>query len=178
MAEINYNEIELLVLDVDGVMTDGKVILTPAGDEIKEFHVRDGSGMKFWRRAGKKIAIISGRGSPAVERRARDLGVDSLRLMAKDKLPAYQSVLEELRVSPRHTAVMGDDLPDLPLLLNCGFAVTVPQGVAEVKKACAYVTQADGGNGAVREVIELILKKTGQWDHILQRYYVSIEGSK
>lgn len=170
MKPIDYNQIELLVLDVDGVMTDGKIILTPAGEEIKEFHVRDGSGMKFWRRAGKKIAIITGRGSAAVELRARNLEVDALRLNAKEKLPAYESVLKELHVAPEQTAVIGDDVLDLPLLMNCGLAVAVGDAVAEAKAVAAHVTQVPGGHGAVRETIELILKKTGQWDQILSRY--------
>jgi len=175
---IDYNKIELLVLDVDGVMTDGKIILTPDGDEIKEFHVRDGSGMKYWQRMGKKIAIISGRGSPAIERRAHDLGVDCIRTMAKDKLPVYAAVLEELKLTPDQSAVMGDDLPDLPLMRSCLLPITVPDAPAEVQEAAAYVTVARAGNGAVREAIEFILKKTGQWQNVLARYQTSIEGKK
>jgi 3-deoxy-D-manno-octulosonate 8-phosphate phosphatase (KDO 8-P phosphatase) len=170
MRRVNLKNIELLLLDVDGVLTDGRIILTPSGEEIKEFHVRDGSGMKFWRRVGKRIAIVTGRASPAVELRAKGLDVDALRMGAKDKYPAYRSVLDELKMSPSQTAVVGDDLPDLPLLLDCGFAVAVADAVDEVKQAADHVTARAGGHAAVREVIELILKETAQWDSILARY--------
>ena len=168
--DIDFKKIDLLVLDVDGVMTDGKVILTPAGEEIKEFHARDGAGIKYWRRVGKKVAIITGRGSPVIAARAKELEVDAFRINAKAKLPAYREVLAELGVTPDRTAVMGDDLPDLPLLRRCAFPVAVADAVSELRAAAAYVTQACGGQGAVREVIELILKNTGDWQTILSRY--------
>jgi 3-deoxy-D-manno-octulosonate 8-phosphate phosphatase (KDO 8-P phosphatase) len=167
---IDFTKIDLLVLDVDGVMTDGKVILTPAGEEIKEFHARDGAGIKYWRRAGKKVAMITGRGSPVIAMRAKELGVDAFRVDAKTKLPAYREVLAELGVTPDRTAVMGDDLPDLPLFRRCALPVAVADAVSEVREAAAYVTRACGGQGAVREVIELILKNTGDWQTILSRY--------
>ncbi len=170
MPEINYSEIELLVLDVDGVLTDGHIVLTPAGEEIKSFHVRDGSGMKYWKRAGGKLAIISGRGSYAVVRRAQDLEVDAVRVNAKDKLPAYREILAELNVPASRTAVMGDDLPDLPLLMHCALPIAVADAVSEVRSAAAYVTQLPGGHGCVREVIDMILQRSGKWDGILARY--------
>lgn len=170
MAEIDFSRIELLVLDVDGVMTDGRVTLTPDGQEIKSFHVRDGSGMKYWKRAGGKLAIISGRGSEAVNRRAAELDVDAVRLKIKDKLPALREVLSVLGVSADRTAVMGDDLTDLPLLANCGFAVAVADAVDELKQAAHYVTKLPGGHGCVREVVELILKGSGRWGLIMDRY--------
>jgi len=165
--QTDLTKIELLVLDVDGVLTDGKIILTPSGDEIKEFHVRDGSGMKYWQRMGKKVAIISGRGSPAVAFRAKELAVDSFRLMAKDKLPAYQSVLDELGCTREQTAIIGDDLPDLPLLQVCALPIAVADAVAEVKAAAQYVTKLPGGCGAVREAIEMMLRATGLWDKVV-----------
>ena len=166
----DFAKIELLVLDVDGVLTDGKIILSPTGQETKEFHARDGSGMKYWRRLGGKIAIISGRGSRAIAKRAKELGIDAIRVNAKDKLPAYASVLAELKIPADRAAVIGDDLPDLPLLQNCAFPVAVADAVSEVKKAAAYVTQTPGGWGAVRETIERILKGARRWDQVLQRY--------
>ncbi len=178
MQEIRYSDIDLLVLDVDGVLTDGRIVLTPAGEEIKSFHVRDGSAMKWWGRVGKKLALITGRGSKAVEIRASDLGVDAYRLNAKDKLPAYKEVLAELGVPPERTAVVGDDLPDLPLLRRCAFPVAVADAVEEVRLQAAYITRANGGEGAVREVIELILKKAGLWEHILSRYIDDGEGAR
>lgn len=170
VTEIDYSKIELLVLDVDGVMTGGGITLTPAGEEIKTFHARDGAGMKYWRRSGGKIAIITGRSSPAVQRRAEELEVDVLRLGIKDKLPAYLEVLAALGQSEDRTVVVGDDLPDLPLLLRCGLPVAVADAVAEVRAAAAYVTAARGGAGAVREVIEHVLRRGGKWERILARY--------
>jgi len=170
MAEPDLAKIELLVLDVDGVLTDGRIILTPGGEEIKVFHVRDGSAMKYWKRVGKKLAMISGRGSPAVSRRAEELQVDAVRLNAKVKLEAYEEVLEELGVPQERTAVVGDDLTDLPMLLRCGFSAAVADAAAEVKCRVDYVTRAAGGAGAVREVVEMILKNAGLWDQIMARY--------
>jgi len=170
MAETDLAGIDLLVVDVDGVLTDGRIILTPGGEEIKAFHVRDGSGMKYWKRAGKKLAIISGRSSPAVSVRARELDVDAVRLDAKAKMPAYEEILGKLGVAESATAVIGDDLPDLPLFLRCGFPVATADAVEEVRRAASYVTVLPGGAGCVREVIELILKKAGLWQTILARY--------
>jgi len=170
MATVDFQKIDLLVLDVDGVMTDGKIILTPSGEEIKEFHVRDGSGIRHWRRAGKKLAIITGRGSDAVRRRAEELDADAVRLKAKDKLQAYQEVLTALGISADRTAVVGDDLMDLPLMARCALPVAVADAVEEVRRAAAYVTVARGGRGAVREVVELILRKALLWDAVIARY--------
>jgi 3-deoxy-D-manno-octulosonate 8-phosphate phosphatase (KDO 8-P phosphatase) len=170
MCTIDYAAIRLLVLDVDGVLTDGRIILTPDGQEIKAFHVRDGAGMKYWKREGGKLAVITGRGSPTVLRRAEELGVDAVRLEARDKLPAYESVLAELGLTPQQTAVMGDDLPDLPLMRRCALPVAVADAVEEVKRAAGYVTRLSGGAGAVREVIEVILRQTGAWDAVMARY--------
>ena len=163
------SRIDLLVLDVDGVLTDGKIILTPGGDEIKEFHVRDGAGMKYWRQAGKKLAVITGRGSPAVLCRLADLGVDALRMNAADKRPALQSVLAELNIPANRTAVVGDDLADLPLLKTCALPVAVADAVPELLDAAAYITKLPGGHGAVRETIETILRPTGLWTKIIER---------
>jgi 3-deoxy-D-manno-octulosonate 8-phosphate phosphatase (KDO 8-P phosphatase) len=126
--------------------------------------------MKYWRRIGGKLAILSGRSSPAIEHRAADLEVDALRLGAKDKLPVFEEMLGELGVSPADTAVMGDDLPDLPLLRICGFSAAPHDAVPEVLREVRYITRATGGRGAVREFIEQIMRPTGQWERILQRY--------
>lgn len=176
MAEIDYARIALLVLDVDGVLTDGRIVLTAAGEEIKAFHARDGAGMKYFKRAGGKLAIISGRGSPAVLRRAEELGVDAVRLNAKRKLPVYREVLAELGMTADRTAVVGDDLTDLPLLRHCALPIAPADAVAEVRAAAAYVTAARGGAGCVREVVERILKKAGTWEGILARYLPAEEG--
>lgn len=162
--------IELLVLDVDGVLTDGRIVLDADGRESKRFHVRDGSGIKYWQRVGKRVAIISGRSSPAVLARAAELGVAHVRQNAKRKLPAYESILNELGLTDARTAVMGDDLPDLPLMRRCAFAIAPADAAEEVRRAAALVTQRPGGNGAVREAIEHMLKHTGLWDEVLKRY--------
>lgn len=169
-GKIDYSQIELLVLDVDGVLTDGRIMLTPAGDEIKVFHARDGAGMKYWQRAGGKLAIISGRGSQAVSIRAKELGVDFVRLNAKDKLPAFEEAMAELGVSADRTAAIGDDLTDLPILRRCAMPIAVCDAPQEVRDAAAYVTRLPGGAGCVREVVELILKESGKWDGIMARY--------
>ena len=173
MAKTDFAKIDLLVLDVDGVLTDGRVTLTGEGDEIKSFHVRDGAGLKYWKRAGGKLAIITGRGSPAVTRRAKELDVDIVRMNAKIKLPVLEEILEELGVEPGRAAVMGDDLTDIPLMRHCGFSIAVADAVAEVRQRADHVTDTPGGHGAVREVIELILKGSGRWEQIMARY---IEG--
>ena len=170
MAKIDFAEIELIVLDVDGVMTDGRITLTPAGEEIKTFHAHDGAGLRYWKRLGGKLAIITGRGSPAVTHRAKELGIDIVRLNIKDKLPAYREILVELGVSAGQTAAIGDDLTDLPVLNNCAFAVAVADAAEEVKAAAAYVTKLPGGAGCVRETVELILKRAGKWHEVLGRY--------
>ena len=170
MGEVDYSKIDLLVLDVDGVLTDGRITLTPSGEEIKTFHVRDGSGMKYWRRAGKKLAMISGRGSSAAARRAEELGVDFVRLNLKDKLPAYEQALRDLGVGAEAAAVVGDDLTDLPMMRRCGLPIAVADAPEEVQQAAAYVTRLPGGAGCVREVIELILKSSELWNTIMQRY--------
>ena len=170
MAKTDLKDIALLVLDVDGVLTDGRIVLDEAGREIKAFHVRDGSGMKYWKRAGGRLALISGRGSPAVQRRAEELDVDAVRLDARDKLPAFESVLAQLGATAEQAAVVGDDLPDLPMMCRAGFAVAVADAVEEVRAAADHVTAAAGGAGCVREIIELILKETGRWQTILARY--------
>ena len=170
MHETDYARIELLVLDCDGVMTDGRITLTPDGEEIKSFHVRDGSGMKYWQRVGKKVAIISGRGSRAVTCRARELGIDVVRLNAKDKLPVFEEVLAEFDLTAEQTAVIGDDLTDIPLLRRAGFAVAVADAASETREHATYVTELAGGQGCVREVVELILRKAGLWDRIMARY--------
>jgi 3-deoxy-D-manno-octulosonate 8-phosphate phosphatase (KDO 8-P phosphatase) len=171
MTTDEMRNIELLVLDVDGVLTDGRIILSPSGEETKVFNARDGAGMKFWKRAGGKLALISGRGSPAVEIRATELGVDALRLNARDKLPALEEVLEELGAAADRTAVVGDDLTDVPMLRRCGFAVTTCEAPEEVRSVADYVTRLGGGAGCVREVVELLLKRAGKWDDILSRYF-------
>jgi 3-deoxy-D-manno-octulosonate 8-phosphate phosphatase (KDO 8-P phosphatase) len=162
--------IELLLLDVDGVLTDGAIIYSDNGVETKVFHVRDGSALHLWHRAGKRSAVISGRNSRLVDIRAAELEVSLVLQGIADKGQAYQRVLSELGVRPEQVCFIGDDIPDLPILGDCGFAVAVADACAEVRADAHYVTQARGGRGAVREVIELILRCQGRWQEIVELF--------
>lgn len=155
--------IELLLLDVDGVLTDGGIIYGDDGRECKVFHVRDGSGLKIWHLAGKRSAVISGRSSRVVEVRAAELGVSRVLQGAADKQPAYQRVLTEMDVRSEQVCFIGDDVPDLPILRNCGLAIAVADACPEVRTVAHYVTCAAGGRGAVRETVELILRCQDRW---------------
>ncbi len=166
----DYRKLELLVLDVDGILTDGSITLTESGEEIKTFHVRDGSGIKYWMRLGKKVAIISGRGSPAVNRRAEELGIECVRLHCKRKLSVYEEVCREMGVSDEQVVAMGDDLTDIPLLRRAAVSITVEQAPLEVKEVATFVTRAPGGKGCVREAIETMLRHSGEWNRLLERY--------
>ena len=161
--------IELLVLDVDGVLTDGGIVYGP-GWEVKHFHVRDGSGLKLWHRAGKRSAILRGRTSPVVEVRAAELDVAFVAQGAAEKLSAYRDLLGRAGVSPEATCYVGDDVPDLPPLRQCGLAVAVADACPEVRADAHYLTRAPGGRGAVREAIELILRCQGRWQRAVERY--------
>jgi 3-deoxy-D-manno-octulosonate 8-phosphate phosphatase (KDO 8-P phosphatase) len=159
-----YARIELLLLDVDGVLTDGRIVYTDSGEELKAFHVRDGSGLKLWRRSGKRAAILSGRTSPTVTRRAGELGIDLVVQGAGEKLPALRRILQETGLQPDQVCAVGDDLPDFPVLLACGLAVAVADAAAELKTAADFVTTLPGGHGAVREAIEWLMRGQGTWN--------------
>ena len=163
-------KIRLLILDVDGVLTDGRIIYDEFGDELKHFDVLDGAGLALWRQEGLKTALITGRTSKLVARRAKELRIDCLIQRASDKRRAYEAVLKRLRVAPEQACAMGDDLMELPILRRAGLAVAPANAVSEVKAACHYVTQRAGGRGAVREVIELILTAQDRWGAIVSRY--------
>ena len=137
--------VRLLLLDVDGVLTDGLVVYADDGTEVKRFHVRDGSGLKFWRDAGKRAAVLSGRTSAAVTRRAAELGLAPVVQGQSDKLPAFERILADLGLSADEVCAVGDDLPDLPVLRRAGLAVAVADACAELRAAADYVTAAPGG---------------------------------
>ena len=160
-------KIKVLALDVDGVLTDGKIVVDSRGDEIKEFDVQDGLGMVLFRRHGFKIVIITARDSRPVDFRAKDLKIDKVYQGAYPKIEYYKRMLQELSVSDEEVCYVGDDLPDLNVLKQVGFGVTVPNAVEEIKRIADYTTHKSGGNGAVREVIELILKTQGKWEDIV-----------
>src|SRR5574341_1464924 len=159
--------IKLLVLDVDGIMTDGRMIYSPDGDQMA-FHILDGHGIKLALRCGLALAIISGRESAMVTRRARELGIQEVHQRVLDKLPVFESLLQRKRLTGAQVACMGDDLPDLPLLLRAGLAIAVPGAVDEMREAAHYVTRRGGGKGAVREAIELLLKAQGHWPAVME----------
>lgn len=165
--------IDLLLLDVDGVLTDGRIVYASDGTELKHFHVRDGSGLKLWRQTGKRAAILSGRTSPAVTVRAAELGIDPVLQGREDKLAAFQSLLAATGVGPERVCAVGDDLPDLPVMLRCGLAVAVADACDEVKQAAHWVAPCPGGHGAVRATIERLLSLRGEWAGVLDRYRIA-----
>jgi 3-deoxy-D-manno-octulosonate 8-phosphate phosphatase (KDO 8-P phosphatase) len=162
--------VKLLILDVDGVLTDGSIIYNDRGEETKHFHVRDGHGIKMLKRAGIDCALITARSSDVVSHRAKDLGIELVYQGALDKVKAYEDILKKTRLAPHETAYVGDDVVDLAVLKRAGFSVAVSDAVEEVKKRVDYVTEMPGGGGAVREVVDLILKVKGLWDEVMARY--------
>jgi len=162
--------ISLLVLDVDGVLADGRIVVDTRGTEIKAFHCLDGQGVKYWLRAGHGAAVLSGRASKAASNRAAELGIKAVYMGIKDKLPVFEKILKRFRVAADGVCYVGDDLVDIPPMARAGFAVAPANAVEEVKRVAHYVTAADGGAGAVRETIELILTYQGLWDTVTRRY--------
>lgn len=162
--------IRLLVLDVDGVLTDGSIVYTDSGAEIKRFHVRDGHGMKMVQRAGIEVALITGRQSGALSHRAANLQVTQVFQGIRDKLAVLRSLQGSLGISPQETAVMGDDVVDLAMMQGVGLAVAVADAAPEVKDLAHWVTTIPGGRGAVRECCELLLKAQGVWNEQLASY--------
>ncbi len=164
--------IKMLVMDVDGVFTDGSIIISEDGTESRRFSYLDGHGIKLWHRAGMKSAIISGKQSRATQIRAEQLSIEHVMQGQTKKLPAFESLLADTALGAREVAYIGDDLLDLPLVRRAGFSVAVVNAVDELKDAADYVTSRPGGSGAVREVVEYILKATGRWDKLMERYLV------
>ncbi|MEZ0323637.1 MAG: HAD-IIIA family hydrolase [Hydrogenothermaceae bacterium] len=168
--EKKVRKIRWAFFDVDGVLTDGKIILDGNGNEIKNFNVKDGIGIYMLRLADIKTGIISGRNSKAVEKRAQELKIDIVIQGSYDKLKDYKKLKEEYNFSDEEVMFMGDDIVDLPILTKVGFAVTVPNAPQEVKEICHYITKSRGGFGAVREVCDLILKIQGKYQEIIGSY--------
>jgi 3-deoxy-D-manno-octulosonate 8-phosphate phosphatase (KDO 8-P phosphatase) len=166
----NLADIKLLVLDVDGVLTDGRMVVSADGSESRFFNSHDGHGIRLWRRAGLKVAFLSGRHSEATTYRAEHLEAEYVFQDCHYKLPVLKELLEKLSLSPQEVACVGDDLPDLPMITYVGFGVAVANAVDEVKQYADYVTTRRGGHGAVREVVEYILKNTGRWQQLMKRY--------
>ena len=162
--------IKLAVFDVDGVLTDGCLHYGPNGEELKVFNALDGHGMKMLQESGVALAIISGRESKALARRAKDLQIAQLFMGVENKLNTFESLIKSLSLSRAQSAGLGDDLVDLPFLTHCGFAACVPAAPAYVRQHVHYVTTAQGGHGAVREFCDLIMQTQGTWDAALKKY--------
>jgi len=162
--------IKLLLMDCDGVLTDGRIWLFENGEEQKGFHTRDGLGIDLLHRAGLRSGIISGRTSKAVETRARTLGMSFVIQGHENKVQAFLDVLAQAGVANAEVAFIGDDLNDIPLMVQSGLGVAVADAAFETREHAHYVTKAPGGFGAVREVIELILKSQGRWDELIKNY--------
>lgn len=164
--------IKLMILDVDGVLTDGTIIINSDGSESKRFNLLDGHGIRMWHRAGLQTAIISGREAKATGIRAEQLEITHVFQACHKKLPAFEKLLEKTGLSANEVAYIGDDVLDIPILRRVGFAIAVANAVDEAKSCCHYITSRPGGDGAVREVIEYILKNTNRWNELMQQYMV------
>lgn len=162
--------IKLVIMDVDGVLTDGGILLDSLGNEIKAFHVLDGTGIAYLHRAGIKTAILSGRICDAVTHRAKELNIEEVYQGIINKIDAYHDILGKHALRDEDVCYIGDDLIDLPILYRVGFPVAVANATPAVKHHAIYVTKEKGGHGAVREVAEKILKYQGKWNLIMERY--------
>ncbi|MFQ5849441.1 MAG: KdsC family phosphatase [Candidatus Binatia bacterium] len=163
--------IKLLLLDVDGVLTDGGIIMDKDGEEIKRFDVRDGHGIRLLIRAGIQVGLLTARSSPVVNHRARDLGIRIVYQKVLNKIEAYQKIKERTGLTDREVAYVGDDLLDLPILRRVGLAIAVRDAWEGVKDKVDYVTGQKGGRGAVREVVEVLLQAQGKWQELVERDY-------
>jgi 3-deoxy-D-manno-octulosonate 8-phosphate phosphatase (KDO 8-P phosphatase) len=163
-------KIELLLLDVDGVLTDGAIVIDDGGNESKHFHVRDGQGIALLKRTGIDVGFITGRRSKVVRSRARELGVKLIYQGVGNKATVYKQIKAKTGLRDDQIAYAGDDLPDLAILGKTGLAITVPEAGPELSDVADYVTQARGGRGAVREIAELLLKAQGRWQQVIDGY--------
>ncbi len=166
------NKIKLLILDVDGVMTDGSIVVNDLGQESKFFNVKDGHGLKILMRYEIDVVLLTGRQSAVVEHRAKDLGISEVHQRIWNKLEVYEQIIQRRGLSDAEVAFIGDDIVDIPVLRRVGFAVAVADGTEETRKAAHYVTSKRGGRGAVREVCDLILKAKGHWPDVAQKYQI------
>ena len=163
--------IRLLLLDVDGVLTDGGIVMDDRGEEIKRFDVRDGHGIRMLMRGGIRVGLVTGRFSRAVRHRARDLGIRMVHQKVTDKVALYQKIKRKTGLKDQEIAYVGDDIVDLPILREVGLSMAVKNCWTGLKQVVDYVTAKDGGRGAVREIAEMLLKAQGKWEEIAQFYY-------
>ncbi|BEV73594.1 MULTISPECIES: HAD family hydrolase [unclassified Paludibacterium] len=162
--------VRLLIMDVDGVLTDGTIFITAAGEELKGFNTLDGHGLKMLQSTGVKLALITGRAASCVEHRARGLGIDFYYAGIHDKRTAFEDLLAKAGVQPAQCAYVGDDVVDLPVMLRVGLAISVPEAPSVVRQHAHYVTGNRGGRGAVRETCELIMQAQGTLDDLIAGY--------
>ena len=165
-------KIKMLILDVDGIMTDGRIIMDHNGEESKNFDVRDGHGLKLLQRYGLKVAILTGRRSKVVEYRAKDLDIKDVYQKVFNKKEVFEKILKKHKLLPAEAAYMGDDIIDIPVLRIVGFSASVADAMDVVKKTVDYVSGYKGGRGAVREICEMILKAQGKWPEIASKYEI------
>ncbi len=163
-------DVRLFVMDVDGVLTDGKIIYTSSGEEIKFFNVKDGLGIKLLKNVGIKTAIITSRNSSIVEKRAKELGIDFIFQGEKNKIKALENLKKKMNIKNENILYIGDDLVDLPVLKVVGFPVCVPSSPKVIKEICIYITQKDGGEGAVRETVDMILELREEYEEAIKEY--------
>ena len=161
--------IRLAIFDVDGVLTDGRLYYGAHGEELKVFNTLDGHGLKMLAESGVTVAIISGRKSAALKRRAKDLGIQHLMMGVADKAEAYRAMLKKLKLTQAETASIGDDIVDLPILLHCGFSAAVPAAPDDVKSRVDLITKREGGSGAAREFCEIILRAQDTYAQALRK---------
>lgn len=166
------NRIKCFVLDVDGVLTDSKIYFTDDGREMKAFNSKDGHGLKLIMRAGIQVAIITGRYSKALEHRVKDLNIQHVIQGSKDKKASLQELSRHLGIEPKEMAYMGDDVVDLPAMVLCGMSIAPADAVEMVRAKADVVTNLPGGQGAVREAVEIILKRVGLFETVMERYVV------
>ena len=168
--ETRCQAVELVLSDLDGVLTNGGVIFDNQGIETKRFHIRDGLGIKLWQRAGYRFGIVTARNSHIVKVRAAELGIDIIRQGFEQKLPTIREIMTQLELKPEQVCYIGDDLTDLAAIQTVGLGVAVADAVSEVQQAAHWVTKCPGGSGAVRETIEVILKAQQRWGDLIRKY--------
>jgi 3-deoxy-D-manno-octulosonate 8-phosphate phosphatase (KDO 8-P phosphatase) len=161
--------IRLVLTDVDGVLTDGRLLIDNQGIESKQFHIRDGQGIRLWQQSGGQFGIVTGRSSQVVKLRAAELDIEILRQGVKEKWPVVQEICEQSGVAPGEVCYVGDDLPDMKTIQQVGLGVAVADAAEEVRQSADYTTSVNGGHGAMREVIELLLKNTNRWEAAVRK---------
>ena len=170
MPDGNRQNVECILSDVDGVLTNGEIVFDNQGIESKSFHIRDGLGIKLWQTAGYQFAILTARTSRIVDVRSAELGIDIVRQGFEEKLPIAQQIIRELQLAPEQVCYIGDDLTDLPVMRYVGWSVAVADAVNEIREQADQITQTPGGQGAVRELIEDLLQAKGCWEDLVRHY--------